>query len=206
MVMAGHRGVDTSNTGHRGVDTSMTGHGVTSSASRSTGLPSWYLYQPNKQFDLLARADTCTSPASRSTSLSGWYFYQASEQVRLLADPEPLQHTSGGARTAGLERADDLTCPLAWYSYQLGREVHQLGREVHQLAELVPVPAQQAGHCPLGWYGCQLRVQVSLLAGLVQVPAPRAGQPACWAGTYTKTASTHLQSTSRGVNTPPEYV
>ncbi|PLW19149.1 hypothetical protein PCANC_16163 [Puccinia coronata f. sp. avenae] len=125
---------------------------VTSSASRSTGLPSWYLYKPNKQFDLLARADTCTSPASRSTSSSGWYFYQASEQVRLLADPEPLQHTSGGARTAGSERAYGLTCPLTWYSYQPGGEVHRL-------AELVPVPAQQEGHCPLGWYSYQLRVQ-----------------------------------------------
>ncbi|PLW34534.1 hypothetical protein PCANC_19228 [Puccinia coronata f. sp. avenae] len=122
---------------------------VTSSASRSTGLPSWYLYQPNEQFDLLARADTCTSPANRSTSSSGWYFYQASEQVRLLADPEPLQHTSGGARTAGSERADGLTCPLAWYSYQPGGEVHRL-------AELVPVPAQRAGQ-PARWTGTVTR-------------------------------------------------
>ncbi|PLW04867.1 hypothetical protein PCASD_14363 [Puccinia coronata f. sp. avenae] len=121
----------------------------TSSASRSTGLPSWYLYQPNEQFDLLARADTCTSPANRSTSSSGWYFYQASEQVRLLADPEPLQHTSGGARTAGSERADGLTCPLAWYSYQPGGEVHRL-------AELVPVPAQRAGQ-PARWTGTVTR-------------------------------------------------
>ncbi|PLW15658.1 hypothetical protein PCANC_15123 [Puccinia coronata f. sp. avenae] len=106
MVMAGHRGVDTSMTGHRGVDTSMTGHGgvdtsmdghrgVDTSMTRSLA---WYSYQlgeqvnrlaelPSEQVDqlvglvLLPSQRAAASPAGRSSGLPSWYLYQPNEQV-----------------------------------------------------------------------------------------------------------------------------
>ncbi|PLW12618.1 hypothetical protein PCANC_20248 [Puccinia coronata f. sp. avenae] len=71
--------------------------------------------------------------------------------------------------------ARSLTSPPSWYLYQPGEEVDN-----SSVRTSTSLP---------GWYGEQLGMQVSLLAGLVPVPAQGVGQPTRWTGTGTSLAS-----------------
>ncbi|PLW22859.1 hypothetical protein PCASD_07759 [Puccinia coronata f. sp. avenae] len=83
-------------------------------------------------------------------------------------------------------RKRSLTSPPSWYLYQPGKEVDL---PIELPGEEVDNSSVRTSTSSPGWYREQLGMQVSLLAGLVPVPAQGVGQPTRWTGTGTSLAS-----------------
>ncbi|PLW20777.1 hypothetical protein PCANC_09326 [Puccinia coronata f. sp. avenae] len=174
MVMAGHRGVDTSMTGHRGVDTSMTGHrGVDTSMTGHRGVDT--SMTGHRGIDT-----SMTGHGGDDTSMDGHRGVDTSMTRSLAWYSRPACRAGTSTKPASRSACSPIQNPpnillegpgpLVWS----GLTAHWPGKATS--------PAGRSTSSP-SWYLYQPNEQVSLPAGLVRLPAPRAGKLARWAGT-----------------------